>query len=173
MVMAVNGYVFQVERRSFCYIRCLASPLCLYSTIGNASPSLPPRYTYSTPTNSVCSSLSVICPPPKSHFQTRRRGERGQRWPTCFLHRWEFSCKASSPVPSFSHNVNLSGSRINNKEKALEITALVPVTISIESIRCFERRYKHRCNFRSSRSRRRVENGRRIRFDEQIKPSNI
>lgn len=95
----------------------------------------PPRYTYSTPTNSVCSSLSVICPPPKYHFQTRRRGERGQRWPTCFLHRWEFSCKASSPVPSFSHNVNLSGSRINNKEKALEITALVPVTISIESIR--------------------------------------
>lgn len=172
MVMAVNGYVFQVERRSFCYIRCLASPLCLYSTIGNASPPSPPG----THIPLLLIRYAVLCLLSALHRNLifkRRRGERGQRWPTCFLHRWEFSCKASSPVPSFSHNVNLSGSRINNKEKALEITALVPVTISIESIRCFERRYKHRCNFRSSRSRRRVENGRRIRFDEQIKPSNI
>lgn len=119
MVMAVNGYVFQVERRSFCYIRCLASPLCLYSARLDRQ-CLHLRYTYSILLIRYAVSACYLPSTEISFSNGEARGPdnvEGPRHTRCF-HR----CGNSRVQPralSFplSQCELLSGSRINIKRR--------------------------------------------------------
>lgn len=113
-------------------------------------------------------SLSVICPPPKSHFQTRGQRCAGNPPPMGIL------VSSLEPYSFSSHNVNLSGSRINIKRRH---SKSLPLCLSRfqSNRRCdFERRVettKDPGNFQSSRGG--GSRTGRIRLDEKIKTSNI
>lgn len=119
MVMAVNGYVFQVERRSFCYIRCLASPLCLYSARLDRQ-CLHLRYTYSILLIRYAVSACYLPSTEISFSNGEARGPdnvEGPRHTRCF-HR----CGNSRVQPRalffpLSQCELLSGSRINIKRR--------------------------------------------------------
>lgn len=173
MVMAVNGYVFQVERRSFCYIRCLASPLCLYSARLDRQ-CLLLRYTYSILLIRYAVSACYLPSTEISFSNGEARGPARRAQPRqsrCF-HR----CGNSRVQPralSFplSQCELLSGSRINIKRRHSK--SLLLRLLRFQSYRVATRRFERRGEKRNERKDRRqfslFSERRSIRNDRRIK----